>query len=86
MIDSPGTISGLPSIHRPDELAGEWADIEAAKEHPTAFAPLYQRYRDRIYAYIRTRTPNEEDASDLTQQVFLRALDALVVRQANSEQ
>src|SRR5262249_24135737 len=34
---------------------------------------------DRIYAYMRTRTgqARAEDAADLTQQVFLRALDAL---------
>lgn len=42
-----------------------------------AFDALYQRYFTRIYAYLRARTANQEDAADLTQQVFLRALDAL---------
>lgn len=55
----------------------EAALVRAAQEDPAAFAPLYQRYRDRIYAYLRTRTQNAEDAADLTQQVFLQALDAL---------
>lgn len=41
------------------------------------FASLYERYRDQVYAYLRTRTQSVEDAADLTQQVFLRALDAL---------
>ncbi len=55
----------------------EVALIHAAQEHPPAFAPLYQRYRDRIHAYLRTRVATAEDAADLTQQVFLQALDAL---------
>ena len=55
----------------------EVALIRAAQEHPPAFAPLYQRYRDRIHAYLRTRVATTEDAADLTKQVFLQALDAL---------
>lgn len=55
----------------------EAALVRAAQEDPAAFAPLYQRYRDRIYAYLRTRTRCAEDAADLTQQVFVQALDAL---------
>jgi RNA polymerase sigma-70 factor (ECF subfamily) len=51
--------------------------VRAAQADSAAFAPLYQRYRDRIYRYLRTRTKSEEDAADLTQQVFLQALDAL---------
>lgn len=42
-----------------------------------AFDVIYERYRERVYVYMRTRTRNAEDASDLTQQVFLQALDAL---------
>jgi RNA polymerase sigma-70 factor (ECF subfamily) len=42
-----------------------------------AFEPLYWRYHDRVYRYLRTRTPQDADAADLTQQVFLRALDQL---------
>jgi RNA polymerase sigma-70 factor (ECF subfamily) len=55
----------------------ETALVLAAQADPAAFAPLYQCYRDRIYAYLRTRTWNADDAADLTQQVFLQALDAL---------
>ncbi len=55
----------------------EAALVHAAQEDPAAFAPLYQQYRDRIYAYLRTRTRSAEDAADLTQQVFLQALEAL---------
>ena len=38
---------------------------------------LYQRYLPQIYRYLRARTGNADDAADLTQQVFLKALSAL---------
>jgi RNA polymerase sigma-70 factor (ECF subfamily) len=60
-----------------DAQALDAALVHAAQDNPTAFAPLYQQYRDRIYRYLRTRTSSNEDAADLTQQVFLQALDAL---------
>lgn len=56
---------------------GDDALVEAARREPAAFAPLYRRYRDRVYWYVRTRTVTEEDAADLTQQIFVRTLDAL---------
>lgn len=57
--------------------ASEQALVEAAKHDPTAFAALYQQYFARVYRYLRMRLPSEEEAADLTQQVFLKALDAL---------
>ena len=44
---------------------------------PANRAFVYQRYLARVYAYVRTRAGTAEDAADLTQQVFLKALDAL---------
>lgn len=58
-------------------MADELALIAAARADPTAFGPLYVRYRDRVYWYLRTRTSSPEDAADLLQQVFLQALDRL---------
>ena len=55
----------------------ETALVRAAQADPTAFIALYHRYLDRIYAYLRARVASDEDAADLTQQVFLQALDAL---------
>ena len=57
----------------------EAALIQAAQQDLAAFGPLYARYVDRIYTYLRTRTgqARADEAADLTQQVFLRALDAL---------
>jgi len=64
-----------------DDASGERrddADLAAtAHDDPTAFGSLYERYRDRIYWYLLTRTRDAEDAADLLQQVFLRAYDAL---------
>ncbi len=57
----------------------EAALIQAAQQDLAAFGPLYARYVDRLYTYLRTRMgqSHAEDAADLTQQVFLQALDAL---------
>jgi RNA polymerase sigma-70 factor (ECF subfamily) len=61
-----------------NEIAlNESALIEAAKVDPGAFEVLYWRYKDRIYRYMRTRCSSDEDAADLTQQVFLQALHSL---------
>lgn len=70
------------SILVPDEgedsaINDDKALVQAALADPVAFGKLYERYRDRIYWYLIARTYSEEDAADLTQQVFLRAMDAL---------
>lgn len=57
------------------EIEGLW--IEAARSNPGAFEPLYLRYKLRVYHYLRMRLNNDEDAADLTHQVFLQALTAL---------
>jgi hypothetical protein len=57
-----------------DRLLDDQTLIARALAHPARFAPLYQRYLTRVYSYVRTRVGSEEDAADLTQQVFLRAL------------
>ena len=39
-----------------------------------AFGLLYERYINKIYSYIYYRTGNRNDAEDLTERVFYRAL------------
>src|SRR5437660_1306430 len=51
--------------------------VEAAKLDRAKFAELYERHVDGIYSYLRVRANHEQDAADLTQQVFLQALAAL---------
>src|SRR4051812_40918795 len=51
--------------------------VQAARREPAAFEPLYRYYLSPVYRYLRLRTASDEEAADLTQQVFLRALAAL---------
>ena len=60
--------------HAADDLT---ALVHAAQADPVAFGALYDRYVERVYAYLRARTSGVDEAHDLTQQVFLQALDAL---------
>jgi RNA polymerase sigma-70 factor (ECF subfamily) len=57
--------------------ADEVALAVQAQSDPAGFATLYERHRERIYAYLRSRTTSEEDAADLTQHVFAQAWAAL---------
>ena len=49
----------------------------AAKGDGKAFASLYEEYFDRIYRYLYLRLENQSDAEDLTQEVFVKALEAI---------
>lgn len=49
----------------------------AAGGDTEAFGRLYDIYADRIYRHIYYRTGNVEDARDLTQEVFIKAWQAL---------
>ena len=48
--------------------------LERARTDPVAFAPIYERYFPRIYAYCLRRVGSPEDAEDLASLVFSRAL------------
>lgn len=60
-----------------DEMSTETELIKTAQGNLAAFEPLYLRYYTRVYRYLRVRVNSDDDAADLTQQVFLKALDAL---------
>ncbi|MEZ4709723.1 MAG: sigma-70 family RNA polymerase sigma factor [Caldilineaceae bacterium] len=51
--------------------------ILQAQREPAAFGVLYERYVDRVYAYIFHRVGNPHDAEDLTARTFYRALSRL---------
>lgn len=68
-------ISVLPMSSEPARDEAEM--IRAAQADPLAFGELHRLYEGRIYRYLQTKTANGDDAADLTQQVFLKALDAL---------
>lgn len=64
-----------PDRDAPDD--DEARIVAAAQRDPDAFAPLYERYRPLVLGYCYRRTGSLEQAEDLTQQVFIRALRAL---------
>lgn len=68
-----------------DRDADETMVAKAAVEDRAAFGLLYEHYRERVYAYLRLRTQSPEDASDLTQQVFLRALLSIAKYRGRSD-
>ena len=57
--------------------AGEAALMARARHDRRAFAPLYDRYADRVYRYCFRRLGTREAAEDATSLVFAKALAAL---------
>jgi RNA polymerase sigma-70 factor (ECF subfamily) len=71
--ESASSDAGQPGQRESDEAPL----IEQARSDPNAFGVLYERYVDRIYAYIYHRVGNAQDAEDLTARTFYRALGKL---------
>ena len=52
--------------------------VRRAQQRETeAFAQLYENYFDRIYRYVVLKIGNRTEAEDMTQQVFLNALQSI---------
>ena len=52
--------------------------VERAQHHDQeAFAQLYEEHFDKIYRYVILKIGNETEAEDMTQQVFLNALQSI---------
>jgi len=63
--------------HTAVQLQDEQLIIEAAKENPERFGPIYDKYYKQIFGYVYQRMDDKETAFDLTSQVFLKALTNL---------
>jgi RNA polymerase sigma-70 factor (ECF subfamily) len=72
-----GRIWAMPAEQERRVDDDEAALVAAAQADPAAFDVLYQRYLARVYRYLRAHVGSDDEAADLTQQVFLKALDAL---------
>jgi RNA polymerase sigma-70 factor (ECF subfamily) len=51
--------------------------LQAVRGDQQAFARLYEAHFDRIYRYVYLKIGDREEAEDMTQQVFLRALGSV---------
>ncbi len=72
------TLSGQPTSPAPPADAALEAQLmQAAQTDAAQFAPLYERYFDRVYAYCLRRSASTQEAEDLCSQVFTKALTGL---------
>ncbi len=55
----------------------EAIDIKRSQTDPEAFKPLYEKYFKKIFLFTLRRVEEKELARDITQQVFLKALNSI---------
>ena len=56
----------------------DWAVVQKVQAgNVGAFDLLVQKYREHIFSVIYNMTSNREDASDLTQETFIKAFQAI---------
>ena len=69
-----------PEAHRSSDMADR-SDTELIEEskrgNTSAFEALFHRYQKRIYNLVYRMVGNEQDAADLTQEVFVRVYNSL---------
>ena len=59
-------------------MQDEQSLVQRAQRHDQeAFAILYEEYFDKIYRYIALKIGNRVEAEDMTQQVFVKALNSI---------
>ncbi len=67
-----------PMYHHSVQLLEEELEwIRRAKQDPAHFGVLYKKYHEQIFRYIYQRMDDTELASDVTSQVFLKAMKNL---------
>jgi RNA polymerase sigma-70 factor (ECF subfamily) len=74
----------LSFVERVEAAAEQVEDLDSARlvigfqaGDRDAFAALYRRYFDRVYGYLKLVLRDHHEAEDATQQVFIKALEAL---------
>ena len=76
------SLSGVDTPPAPDNSTPDDPEVvalvnRAVARDPEAFGALYDRFLDRVYRYLYFRLRSQADAEDLTEQVFLRAWEAI---------
>jgi RNA polymerase sigma-70 factor (ECF subfamily) len=51
--------------------------VQAIRGDKEAFGDLYERYLDQVYRYVYYRVADQNEAEDLTEQIFLKAWEGL---------
>ena len=59
---------------RTNKVKSEKDLIDLAKKDSRYFAPVYKKYHEPIFRFVYQRMDSQADASDITSQVFLKAL------------
>lgn len=59
------------------DLASEQAVVEAAKKNPERFSLLYEKYFEQIFRFVYQRIDDKDQAFDVTQQTFMKAIGNL---------
>ena len=62
-------------VQAKDEASSQ--PLTSEQSTPNTLSGLYRRYARPIYRYVYSRTGNRQDAEDVTEQVFMDALDGL---------
>jgi RNA polymerase sigma-70 factor (ECF subfamily) len=72
------TLTAAQDIPRLSERDLDWVVVQRVQAgHVGAFNQLVQKYRQQIFSLIYNMTSNREDASDLTQETFIKAFQAI---------
>ena len=68
-------------MKNPDSIGVTQAEedeiIEAAKKDAAQFQPLYEKYFKRIFLFVYHRIEDRDTSSDVTSQIFLKAMQRL---------
>ena len=67
----------LPALDVLADFDSDELLVAAARETPADFGALYERHMPRVYRYLVTRSSTRDEAADLTQLVFVRAMASL---------
>ena len=67
-----------PSVDEQVLEFDEYAAVEAAKRGESeALSALYEHYFPKVYRFVASRLSTNEDAEDVTEEIFLRIIDGI---------
>src|SRR5680860_1602873 len=69
--------SAASDVYKRQHQQSDLALVDAARDNPDAFGPLYERHVDRVHAYALKRLRDPDLADDATARAFSRALAGL---------